>query len=109
MVLGLATENRVLNALQDETTRKPSWFKAAWKATEKQDRRGVDLFVLLDVGVLPVQIKSSTTGRLEYEKKHRNSSVVVVVIRRYRDNQQIADAIFGTLGPHRITILRRRT
>ncbi|OGG54786.1 hypothetical protein A3C20_01255 [Candidatus Kaiserbacteria bacterium RIFCSPHIGHO2_02_FULL_55_25] len=109
MVLGLATENRTLNALSEEHAKKPRWFKGAAMAGPLADLNGVDMTIDTDVGLIPVQIKSSDTGAAEYRRKYpAYKNVVVIVIKRYTDDDEIRHLVFTVIGKRRKKIQYER-
>ena len=73
---GLANEARALEVLQ--STPLPPWAGAARRATDQEDRGGVDIVVDSDVGSLYVQVKSSAGAAKRFLKRRRRVAVVVV-------------------------------
>ena len=78
--IGNTTEFKFFTALQADVRSMPYWFLGVRRATGLEDAAGVDAFVTLDVGEVEVQIKTSETGMVEYEKTHRGNGVLVIVI-----------------------------
>jgi len=58
--------------------RMPSWVHSVRRATQEEDHQGIDLVVVLDAGILKVQVKSSWKRAQEFKKKHPNIPVLVV-------------------------------
>lgn len=67
----------------------PQWFYGVEKAAPRHDRKGVDAFVLTDVGKIPVQIKSSMAGAKQFSNKQCHEGIVVIVINKNITDEKI--------------------
>jgi hypothetical protein len=63
------------------------WIDHVRMATQKEDRKGIDLIVeTKDIGKLFIQIKSSVAGVKKFRKKYpRRLSAVIIVKEQYLD------------------------
>jgi len=99
--LGFMREHYALECLLNQTLIKPAWFESARKADRGADlREGTDIVVRTKSGRdLPVQIKSSESGRFHFLKKcqYRGVKITCVVVRHSMSAQIVLEAIFKSL------------
>lgn len=92
---GVMTEKRffaVLRHCLQERKRSwmlPQWFYDVKKAAPRYDKKGVDAFVLTDVGKIPVQIKSSVAGAKQFLNKQCHEGIVIIVINKNASDEKI--------------------
>lgn len=85
---GGSTELRFFSAMQSPVWRPPFWYIDCRRATPEEDQAGVDAFVTIDAGIIPVQIKSSLAG-MEKDRAHYGDQHCIVVIHENLSDQQI--------------------
>ncbi len=79
--LGLETESRFFYAMQSVPLEmRPRWLREIREATKQEDAIGCDGFAQLDIGVVPLQIKSSINKAWPYLSKYRDKHKVVLVV-----------------------------
>lgn len=104
---GQRNENRVWICLDSiGTPAGPSWAKSARKATEAEDKGGVDFVVHTDVGTVYLQVKSSHSGANEFLKNHRAARelpVGVVIVLENTTDEGLREQVF-----FKLTMLRER-
>lgn len=76
---GGSNELRFFSAFQAPVWRPPFWYIDCRRATRDEDRAGVDAFVSIDAGVIPVQIKSSFEG-LRRDALHYGHEHCIIVV-----------------------------
>src|SRR3954469_795361 len=79
---GVEAEWKFFRAMKSQWTRYPRWLKQIRWATAKEDSCGMDFLIQLDVGEIPVQIKSSPGQAHEYFKRavHGDYDVAILVV-----------------------------
>ncbi len=95
---GLANEKRVLEACKLEAH--PVWMLRARAATRIEDRSGIDVVVVTDVGNLSIQVKSSRRGKAHFRVRPF-LNVPVVVVRDSDSPNVLLDKVVAALGPIR--------
>lgn len=105
--VGAESERRFFAACNERTRRTPDWFIKVAQADVAWDVRGIDGFAFfrpLDGGKrikVPIQIKSSKRGRKEFLKKMPSSfasNVTVVVVLRWKSDEQLRQQLYAKLG-----------
>lgn len=109
-VRGFENERRALNCLKGLGTNKPYWFGKALKACPEMDKRGVDILVVIKSRnkrkkmrrwcVVPLQIKSSITGKDLFCKTHllhHKARVPVIVAADFLTAEELRSDIFKEL------------
>jgi hypothetical protein len=106
---GRNTEYKVFGALES-VTRKPKWLFKVRRATEEEDCNGFDGFVELDVGTVPIQIKTSQDKVRIWRKKHPNVTnvVFIVVPAAVTEYDEILSRAYAKLWAWRVQVLRRQ-
>ena len=107
MRIGQETENRVMDAVGNPQEIRPVWFIGIRRATVTEDQLGYDAFVQLDVGIVPLQIKTSTKKTSAWRKKHpdKKNTTVVISIPGHLTRDEIRDKVFLRLWKRRLEIL----
>jgi hypothetical protein len=100
-----ATSERI--ALEVLRTDPPKWLLEVRPATHAEDTSGVDVVVTTDVGVIPLQIKSSRCGKREFLEAHPDCRYPVVIIRSDASMSQVRDILLSALGEYRAHVLKR--
>lgn len=77
---GVRSEERFFRAFKAIDTPFPSWFRMVRRATSEEDAMGFDAFVLIDIGEIPVQIKTSEFAAKAYKQKRPFGPAIVVVV-----------------------------
>ena len=104
---GLATENSFTFAMRSlRRSKMPKWFREIREATPLEDMKGFDAFATLDVGEVPIQIKSSTEGADDYLRRYPNQDVVIVIIHEGAHEQDIRKYVLLGLRQWREQTLR---
>lgn len=94
---GYWTEERFKMAIENGNGNNPDWYKGISKATNEQDRIGIDFVVHTAQGDVLVQIKSSQTGADKFLKKKRKFRIIVLVIRSDQNEENIRDISFSAI------------
>lgn len=106
---GKVSEDQFFRALSARSEDAPSWFVSIRRATEEEDQRGFDAFILTtDVGEIPIQIKSSRQGVRNFRQKRPGNPAIPVVITVSRRWKPIRKQIFDLVGMRRVRILKRK-
>jgi hypothetical protein len=100
---GLANEKRVLEACKLEAH--PVWMLRARAATRIEDRSGIDVVVVTDVGNLSIQVKSSRRGKAHFRPRPF-LNVPVVVVRDGDSANVLLSKVVAVLGPIRASHLK---
>jgi hypothetical protein len=102
--VGLLSEERFLKALSVKTERTPVWFIKIRRASRFMDLRGVDFYAFLYFPnenrrvKVPIQIKSSMTGRIKFYQSHiQLGSVVVIIVKPDRTDDDIRHQLYKIL------------
>lgn len=77
---GRRTEALFFAAVRDRQWRPPYWWHDERRATADEDKKGVDAFVATDVGIVPVQIKSSKEGMRRDQHRYGVDTHCVLVL-----------------------------
>lgn len=77
---GENNEKKVYEAIQKLVNENccPAWLTGYTSASKENDRHGIDGWFVTDVGKIPIQVKSSRSGKSSF--KQRRSEIPVVVI-----------------------------
>ena len=98
---GGETELAFFQAMQCPIWKSPYWFKHTRRATHEEDRNGTDAIAVLDVGEVPIQIKTSHAGRISHES-HYGKGIIVIVISPFMTHEEIrhliCDKLYVTRG-----------
>ena len=108
LIRGNQTELKFFEALQSDIRLMPYWYLGVRRPTGIEDADGVDAFVTLDVGEVKVQIKTSQTGRHDYEKFHKGNGVLVIVLEGGSSLQYAKGKILDFLYKRRGAMMPRR-
>ena len=92
---GLETELRFQNILGEMV--KERTFTKIEKATQNQDRRGIDFFGYIivkgEIIRVPLQVKSSISNAIKYNERNindiRRKGIIVVVVNENRTDQEV--------------------
>ncbi len=105
--IGLATESKVIRSVMDPQAIRPVWFHGIRLSTSVEDRKGYDAFATLDVGVVPMQIKTSQGAISGWRKTHpEKKDVVILSIPRHLTWDETRDKILLHLWRRRLEILQ---
>lgn len=92
--VGEQNEKRVLDVLKWDS---PPWMVSARRATEMEDAMGIDIVVLMDVGHILIQVKSSKRGaevwNQERIERQMRTDIIVVVVNRMMTDDLLADRL----------------
>lgn len=106
---GTIAETKVVHALcrEENSCFFPEWFWGYNTSEENEDRfKGIDGWILTDVGKIPVQIKSSIRG--EQKAKRNHPEIPVVVIRQHYSDEEVINRCFAAVAPLRNSYKRQR-
>lgn len=84
----------------------PPWVTGYSVASKKQDKRGIDGFVHTDVGLIPLQIKSSQ--RMAEKARRIYPDIPVVVIKMNDLTDFICMRVCEAIAPQREELMRQR-
>ena len=106
---GLFAENIVEKIFNDRFqtgNNVPTWLIGYERATAEDDRRGIDGWFYTDVGKIPLQIKSSKTGKRRANEK--NPNIPTVIVRAGDSDNTIFAQCISAIGPERKKYLKER-
>jgi hypothetical protein len=103
---GRVNEVRVLEALALPS--RPAWMRSFRKASEEEDRAGIDVVVESDVGKLFVQVKSSRRGKAAFAERRRGARIAVVVVAVTDSPDAVLRKIVGELAKIRAEYVKQR-
>ena len=110
-LIGKLNEDRFLR-IMTQARPFPGWYYGIRRATEEQDRHGIDFVVELDVMEVPLQIKSSLLGREQHKEEHHRHctlggfTVNAVIVCIGLSDAQIKHQAFQTLDMSRDRFFR---
>ncbi len=106
---GLEAERRFGRALQEslKSGNLPDWFRGCQISTNHENRRGIDFWILTDIGKIPIQIKSSMRGMEKARRRHPRIPAIIVPV--YEQNESIASKCLQTIKPEREKYLSLRS
>jgi hypothetical protein len=96
---GRLAEDKVLHCLQDFCF-VPDWIKGIRRASLKEDQQGQDVFLLTDVGEMPVQIKSSVAGVRRFRQRY-GDRIPVVIVASFDRPEEVLAKIIKAIEPER--------
>lgn len=96
---------RIVNA-RIEAGKVPEWLTSYEKASPEDDRRGIDGWFHTDVGKIPLQIKSSRTGK--QHAAERKPSIPTVIVRAGDSETTIFSRCISAIAPDRKKYLAKR-
>lgn len=99
---GAWNERRVLHVLSSDV---PAWVRSARAATKAEDRKGIDVVVDTDVGMLYLQVKSSRKGAERFDPRGK---MIGVVVAGDASEKQLRRRVLGILGELRRQVQDRR-
>lgn len=85
----------------------PSWLLGYEEASEDDDKKGIDGWVVTDIGKIPVQIKSSSKGARTALKKRPQIAVLVIANYSAKD-EEILSRCLPIISQKREEFLGRR-
>ena len=105
---GVLAENSVERVFNDRlrTGDVPKWLTGYERATVEDDSRGIDGWFYTDVGKIPLQIKSSRTGKKHAAEKKTN--IPTVIVRAGDSEKTIFSQCISAIGPERKKYLKER-
>lgn len=86
----------------------PAWVEAARYSTPDEERRGIDIVVMTDVGRLFLQVKRSREGVRRFLKAHAHTRIQTVVVRSVVCFDQIKTLVIQALSTERNKLLALR-
>ncbi len=104
---GAHREDKFFRAARKKTKQTPWWFRSVRRASPGMDVRGIDGFVKVKIHPdqkamsVPIQIKSSASGKYHYAVKHPlnlNAGVVVLIISEEMTDDEIRHMLYSELG-----------
>jgi len=84
---GTGAEVRILNILLEHKNDWPDWLASVRSATQEEDKRGVDIVAVADIGKLYLQVKSSWTG-VKHFNTRRRSKMISTILSRPQDKSE---------------------
>jgi len=105
---GTKNEIKVYEAIQKSISEGycPAWITEYTPADRKDDRRGIDGWFTTDVGKIPIQIKSSFSGKRHSEQ--RRPKIPIVVIHVEDTHEVVLQKCLMAIGPKRDEYLKLR-
>ncbi len=103
---GRLAEQKVWKALNDREAL-PNWVWGFRRASLEEDQKGRDLFVLTDVGEIPLQVKSSLAGADSFKRRYGNL-IPVVIIASYDRPVEVIAKVIEAVEPERYRRLQMR-
>jgi len=103
---GLRAERRFIKAFRGHPKGMPPWFKGVRHATKEEDAQGIDAWAELDIGDIPIQIKSTERSLRNNYEKYKAASIVVLIIFRNFSNAQIVNKTANFMERERSKRLR---
>ncbi len=105
---GVLAENIVERVFNErfQTGDVPEWLTGYERATVEDDSRGIDGWFYTDVGKIPLQIKSSRTGKRHAAEKKPN--IPTVIVRAGDSEKTIFSQCISAIGPERKKYLKER-
>ncbi len=105
---GTFAENIIERIFKDrfQTGDVPKWLTGYERATLEDDSRGIDGWFYTDVGKIPLQIKSSRTGKRHAAEK--NPNIPTVIVRAGDSENTIFSQCISAIGPERKKYLKER-
>lgn len=96
-----------------DAARAPEWFLGIARGTQREDAEGIDAHVevhitRLETHRIPLQIKSSETGRRKFRKDPRRWHIPCVVVHERMTDEEVFDAILAEIRFVREAVLRAR-
>ena len=80
----------------------PAWLYGMRKGYPEEDRLGIDFMAETDLGLIPLQIKSSERGVSEFRAHPRYTDDIVVVVIKTGDTEEIVSTkVIGVLAQRR--------
>ena len=67
----------------------PSWLVGVRMSTTIEDSNGIDAVAETDIGIVPIQIKSSEAGRRLFRKKDKWRHIICIVVNQAATNDDI--------------------
>jgi len=89
---GVASEERFLQIcrMYQRLGRFPSWLLEVRPGTVEDDHNGIDMNAHTTDGMrIPIQIKSSVTGKLKFHEDGERSHIICIAIMRHRTDEDI--------------------
>ncbi len=83
----------------------PDWIKGFRRGTEDEDHQGIDGWVELDIGEVPIQIKSSAESADRFRNRRDRKHIICVISPKERQVGKIFRSLIIPLGELRSTIL----
>lgn len=93
---GVERERRALVSL--DLGERPAWLRSVRKATEDEDRRGVDLLGESDVGQLKVQVKGCAAAARNFKLDPRSRDIEVVIVDEKIDDETVRVRVLEAFG-----------
>jgi hypothetical protein len=107
--LGTAAENRFLRECESrlEDGEFPEWVLSFRKATEEEDKEGVDVWVATDAGDIPLQIKRSHFERTKFLARPNRRHIACIAVSPGSHFNTILPFTISQLRQQRIKLLAR--
>lgn len=100
-VTGLRHEQAVFDALRGMRPGSPGWYYGFRPATLEEDRAGVDLIAEIDIGDVPIQIKSSVCGMQHHHQRYSGKRIACLIVTDHLSRAQIQHQFFVRLEEFR--------
>lgn len=107
---GARSEQSVAKAMARflESGEIPGWITGYVVASKDDDRRGIDGWIVTDVGKIPIQIKSSERGKNKHINYAKRLVIPVVVVERGLNDMQIVNRCIEAVNDTRKKYLEER-
>jgi hypothetical protein len=93
---GLAQERRAVDVFTCADA--PDWWLSIRRATDAEDRAGIDAWVTTDRGDVAVQIKSSTQRAVRWREEHPGIDAAIVVLHESMTDEQVRALVVRCVG-----------
>jgi hypothetical protein len=87
--VGTNTEERFFSAFRTPNAGLPEWFYGIRKSSNSDDAKGIDAYAIVAIGEMPIQIKSTIGGMLDFNKRRPGNKITVVVVRKWFSAEEI--------------------
>lgn len=108
--LGREREETALEALQrhsDPIT--PHWLRSSRKATVTEDRQGIDIVAMTDIGKLFIQIKGTERAVEQFTAAHPKGNILPFIINKHKDPGTLRQELISCLERERARIIALRS
>lgn len=105
---GSEAEQRFFEAFAEESFSHPDWFRGIEQSKDWEEPLGIDAHALTDAGKIPIQLKSSISGKHHHHRNHPDrADIVVIVIELGFTAAQIRSKTYAALSRARYELTQR--